>query len=205
VFASWDARWVACSGAWLLATAWSVATVWRGRWSAFALLWFLIVLAPSHSLLARLDIANDRHLYLAALPLYAALAHLWNRASRRARRFSLWERAMPATHSLWERAMPATIASLGSIPAAAALALLLLTATVLRNNDYRGETAFWSAVLARDEANARAWNNLGYALERERPGELDAARRAYRRAIELDPADYKPRHNLARLGMPRQD
>jgi hypothetical protein len=187
VFAGWDGRWLAYGGAWTLATLWSVTSVWRGRWPAFALLWFLVALAPTNSVLARLDVASGRHLYLAALPLYAALA-------------LLWERATPATSLPWARALPATRPWPGQMQLAAVLAGVLLAATVLRNRDYQSEAAFWSAVLARDDGNARAWNNLGFALERERPGDREAAREAYRRAIALDPRDYKARHNLARLG-----
>ena len=50
-----------------------------------------------------------------------------------------------------------------------------------------------------DEGNARAWNNLGFALEREQPLAVDAALDAYQRAIMLDPVDYKARINLRRL------
>ena len=35
------------------------------RWIAFAVLWFFIHLLPTNSVLARLDVANDRQLYLA--------------------------------------------------------------------------------------------------------------------------------------------
>ena len=38
---------------------------WRARrWLSFGVLWFLLWLAPTHTLLARLDLASDRHLYL---------------------------------------------------------------------------------------------------------------------------------------------
>jgi tetratricopeptide (TPR) repeat protein len=44
-------------------------------WLAFGLLWFLLHLAPTNSLVPRLDVANERHLYLAAAGLYLALGY----------------------------------------------------------------------------------------------------------------------------------
>jgi tetratricopeptide (TPR) repeat protein len=68
-----------------------------------------------------------------------------------------------------------------------------------RNTVYHSETAFWSDVLAKSPSRARAWNNLGYALEHEGEGDPRAALLAYERAITLDPADYTPRFNRLAL------
>lgn len=47
---------------------------WRARrsrpWLSFGIGWCLILLAPTHSLLPRADLASERHLYLAGLGLY---------------------------------------------------------------------------------------------------------------------------------------
>ncbi len=42
-------------------------------WIAFGVLWFFLQLAPTNSLVPRLDVANDRHLYLASWGLFLAL------------------------------------------------------------------------------------------------------------------------------------
>jgi hypothetical protein len=68
-----------------------------------------------------------------------------------------------------------------------------------RNFVYHSETAFWSDVVAKSPAQARAWNNLGHALEHEGGGDPRAALKAYERAIGLDPADYTPRFNRQAL------
>ena len=42
-------------------------------WVAFGILWFFLQLAPTNSLVPRLDVANDRQLYLASWGLFLAL------------------------------------------------------------------------------------------------------------------------------------
>ena len=47
---------------------------WRTRpWIAFGILWFFLQLAPTNSIVPRLDVANDRQLYLASWGLFLAL------------------------------------------------------------------------------------------------------------------------------------
>ncbi|MBK7171608.1 MAG: tetratricopeptide repeat protein [Gammaproteobacteria bacterium] len=174
VFQAWELRWVLALGLWCTALTWSLLRIRRGSWLAFSLLWLALALAPTNSALARLDVANERQLYLAAIPLYA-LVGLW------------WSHAWTGSHRRAARAIPG------------ALVGVLLVATVLRNAVYESESAFWQAVVDADDGNARAWNNLGYALEREQPHETDAVLDAYQRAIMLDPVDYKARFNRQRV------
>ncbi len=106
-------------------------------WYALALLWFFLHLAPTNSLLPRLDAVNDRQLYLASIgPL--ALAGLALALMPRGR-----------------------VALLG------ALAVVLGAGTVLRNQDYRSERALWESTVRHSPGSARAHNNLGYALQLE--------------------------------------
>ncbi|MFM2289696.1 MAG: hypothetical protein RL684_2839, partial [Pseudomonadota bacterium] len=106
--------------------------------AAFALLWFLACLAPSNSLLPRLDVANDRELYL-------ALAG------------PAWLVAVALVRMPWRVAVPLGVA----------LIALLAGCTLLRNRDYADEVGFWQAALHSSPGNARAANNLGmaYALD----------------------------------------
>jgi tetratricopeptide (TPR) repeat protein len=46
----------------------------RRAWLGFGILWFFLQLAPTNSLIPRLDVANDRQLYLAGWGLFLALA-----------------------------------------------------------------------------------------------------------------------------------
>ena len=50
-----------------------IANLRRRRWLAFGVLWFFLQLAPTNSIVPRLDVANDRQLYLACWGLFLAL------------------------------------------------------------------------------------------------------------------------------------
>jgi len=100
---------------------------------AFAILWFFIWLAPTNSLIARLDAANDRQLYLAL----AGPAWLLGYGIARLGRYA--------------------------IPATLALSIALVFGTAQRNRVYATEASFWNDVVTKSPHNARAWNNLGMA------------------------------------------
>jgi hypothetical protein len=51
-----------------------IANLRRRPWLAFGILWFFLQLAPTNSIVPRLDVANDRQLYLACWGLFFALA-----------------------------------------------------------------------------------------------------------------------------------
>jgi len=50
-----------------------IANLRRHPWIAFGVLWFFLQLAPTNSIVPRLDVANDRQLYLASWGLFLAL------------------------------------------------------------------------------------------------------------------------------------
>lgn len=133
----------------------------RAPWLAFAIGWYFVQLAPANSLLPRLDLANDRHLYLAlagpALALACALVRVRLRMPRRA------------------------------VAMTFVLCATLALATHLRNADYRSETALWQATVRDSPRKSRAWLNLGYALRLD--GDIAQAAAAYRCALRLDPAN----------------
>lgn len=149
---------------------------WRARprrpWLWFGLAWWLLCLAPMYSLVPRVDLANERHLYMAGLGLYwilgVILAHLgWLAPTRR------------------RTALTVAMAGLG----------MLFTA--LRNADYRDEVSLWRATAQRSPAKARVWNNLGYAYalsEQEAP-----ARAAFLQALRLQPGHVRAWRNLRAL------
>ncbi len=141
----------------------------RRRPAAFAVLWFLVWLAPTNSLLPRLDVANDRQLYVALIA-------------------PAWICGLALAHWPIPRARGAV-----------ALALLLGLAwlTQQRNQVYANEVSFWQDVVEKSPRKARGHGNLGYAYAQE--CRLDAARMEFERALQLDPSDMRARVNLALL------
>ena len=156
---------------WLTVLVTALLKIRRSSVGAFAVLWFLVWLAPTNSLLPRLDVANDRQLYL------ALMGPVWWLAMRL---ISL-HRARPAPYAV--------------------VVLLLLIAlgwsTYQRNRIYETEITFWQDASERNPDNSRAANNLGmaYAIACR----FDEAAEAFRRAIALSPDEYHARINLILL------
>jgi len=148
-----------------------VAWWWHKRrpWWSFALAWALLQLLPVYILLPRLDVANERQLYLVGWPLALALC---------------------IELSIHLNARRARIAMMTLLLAAGLL-------TVQRNLDYRSELALWQATAQHSANKARVHNNLGYAyLLAQR---YDEARHEFITALQLDPQLYQAHFNLLRL------
>lgn len=141
-------------------------------WLAFAILWFFLHLLPTNSLIARLDVANDRQLYLAAIGPFFAIGVAVDALTRGAGRRWAW-------------------AGMGL------LVLALATATIQRNAVYASAISFWEDALEKSPRKARVANNLGFAYQQA--GRLAEARLAYQQAIELDPDYWRARINLEAL------
>lgn len=138
----------------------------RRPWLSFALAWVAVQLLPLYWFLPRIDVANDRQLYLVGWPLaLAVLAEL-----------SLW---------LKPRAF---------VSGTALLLVALGSLTVLRNQDYRSEVALWEATVQYSPKKARVLNNLGYAYQLD--GRVDEARVAYGKALQADPHYERARYNM---------
>lgn len=150
-----------------------VAVCWRRRpWISFALAWLMLQLIPLYLFLPRLDIANDRQLYLADWPLCMVLA-------------------LELSACLRARAL---------VVVSTTLVLALGALTVLRNQDYATEITLWEATLPLSPHKARVRNNLGYAYLLA--GRKAEARAEFETALTLDPQHIKARYNLERANMP---
>ena len=160
---AWSPTLTACAALLAVLVGTMFAVRRRQPWLAFAIGWYLLLLAPGNSLLPRLDLANDRHLYLALAGPMLVLACLLCRAAMRQRL----------------RALAGAV----TVSVCATLAL----ATWQRNADYRSETALWQATVRDSPMKARAWLNLGYAHRLD--GDFAHAAAAYRCALLLDPAN----------------
>jgi len=147
-----------------------LSTLRTRPWLGFGILWFFLQLAPTNSIVPRLDVANDRQLYLACWGLFFAL-------TIQIARFDL----------------PSKI----PIALAAAAMIAFAAASITRQLDYRDEITLWEASVRENPANPRARNNLGYAYYLT--GRKSEARREIEAAARLDPAYEKPRANLLLL------
>ena len=68
---------------------------------------------------------------------------------------------------------------------------------VARMGSWREAAFRFERAVKADDANARAWNNLGVA--RESLGELELAREAYEKSLALAPDDRRIRQNYERF------
>ena len=112
-----------------------LASMRRRPWIGFGVLWFFLQLAPTNSIVPRLDVANDRQLYLACWGLFLALSVQVG---------LVW----PRTRVL-----------------AAGLLVVFAITSAWRQLDYRSEIALWESDVRKAPWNARARNNLGYAYQ----------------------------------------
>lgn len=161
-------------GWWITALALILMAGFGLRWLSrrpllgLALLWPLLLLLPTNGLIARQDVASERHLYLALIGPAVLLVHLMRQC-------------------LTTRMATALLA---------ALVLVLTLATARRIADYRSESTLWQATALRSPDKPRVWNNLGHAHLVE--GRPDLALPALRRALALDPSYLRAELNLER-------
>lgn len=146
---------------------------------SFGVLWCALWLAPTHSLIARADVANDRQLYLAL----AGIA--WLAALGIVALVEWLPRRVGALHPPYATIIVGT------------LGVVLACATLARNETYRTEIRFWEDVRVKSPDNARAAQNLGYAYalacrDSEALSLLETATR-------LDPTDARARATLMLL------
>ncbi len=159
------------SGVWVALIAGSLWRLRKPSVGAFALLWFVICLLPTNTLLPRLDIANDRQLYL------ALAGPAWWLAL-----------ATVQLHSIRPRVVYATLS---------VILVALACSTYQRNETYATEISFWQVAATQNPRSARAANNLGmaYAIACQ----TESAIYEFERAIALDPQGYQARINLKLL------
>lgn len=156
-------------GALLAGLALGLWALRRRLWLGVAILWFYLHLAPTNSIFPRIDVANDRQLYLAGLGLTWLLVFGLN----------------DYLHRLWLRTGFAVLL----------LALALLTAQ--RNRDYASEISLWQQTARVSPDKARPHNNLAHAYRLAGCSRQAAA--SWRRALKLEPDYILPRANLERL------
>ncbi len=149
----------------------AVLNLKKRPWLSFGILWFFLHLLPTNSLIPRIDVANERALYLAAwgilFPLSIAVFSWIRNRSRNPLIF-------------WGMA--------------AILCIPLAGFTVERNLVYKCEISLWEDTVSKSPLKPRPHNNLGYSYSRA--GRYEEAGDAYLKALRLDPRYAPARKNL---------
>lgn len=157
----------------ILATSGLALVAWLQRhdrpWLTFAIAWAMLQLLSLYLFMPRVDIANERQLYIAGWPLVLAFI------IELTRWFQLQQ-----VHVI-----------------VAALLMCAALLTQQRNYDYRSETALWEATVRHSPNKSRVHNNLGYAYLVE--GRSDDARREFEIALQLNPENRDASDNLLRI------
>lgn len=166
--ALWGWRWSRSAGGEVPARA-------LARLAAFGLFWFLLLLAPTSSVVPIRDVIEEHRVYLASWGVLLAFA--------------------AAARLVYVR-----LAGSGEAPrramAAAALGLwaVLGVATYQRNAVWETSLALWRDVVAKSPTKARAHENLGHALHRA--GDSRGAAAEYVTALRLAADGSVPRAKL---------
>ena len=208
--------WEIVPGASVLAALWA-ATLWglvRRRAWGFPGAWFLLILAPTSSILPLGQLAFEHRMYL-ALGAVVVLAvaggyALWDRlVSRGERGQSPFLPEAMAGGIGWRAAKKGTVSGLTmllrwAVPVAAwaAVAVALGCATAARNLDYSSAVAIYQDTVDKRPDNPTAHFSLGSALAAE--GRTAEAIEHYQQVLRLFPDYPKAHYNwgnaLVRLG-----
>jgi protein O-mannosyl-transferase len=143
----------------------------RHPWLTFGLIWPLVAMLPTHSLIARLDPIAEGPLYLAAVGPAISVGYYAARWLHNSHR-----------------------------KAGIVLGTMLLCASALcvwRTSVWGSQVQLWQEATVRAPQSARAWTNLGMAYTSA--GDAAAARAAYLRSLQLDPANVRAMINLETL------
>jgi len=155
----------------LAATAWALV---RQPALGFLGAWFLLILAPTSSVMPIDDACFEHRMYLSlAAPVAVAVVAAYRVAERLLGRTEISQQAR-------KRRAFGTVALL-ALCAAAGLGVM----TFQRNAQYRSRFSIWEDVTRNRPKNPRGWSNLGLAYADA--GRFDEAFREYDEALKLNP------------------
>lgn len=143
------------------------------RLSAFGILWFFLTLSVESSVLPIIDLIFEHRVYLPSIGFFLATSSI-----------GLWFGLERETQLVRQRVVQGFLF----------VALVLAGATWKRNLVWTNEVTLWEDATAKKPNSARAWNNLGGALIKQREG--IKALQALIRSIELDPSKADAWNNV---------
>jgi protein O-mannosyl-transferase len=164
VLSQWSLSLVLKAGLLLILLGIALIRFKKSPWLGFGILWFFLILLPTNSFIPRLDIANERQLYLCSWGLFLIVAAGLTKL----------------------QAIVGARAVCGTVLASLAILCFL---TIERNHAYKNEITLWEDTAKKSPNKPRAFNNLGYAYALA--ARYEEAEKAYQRALKLNP-DYEP-------------
>ncbi|QPJ64807.1 MAG: tetratricopeptide repeat protein [Candidatus Nitrohelix vancouverensis] len=147
--------------------------------SGFSLLWILVALAPTSSVIPLLDVMVEHRTYLPMIGFCLLASALLTRAASQ----------IAATRT--------AIAKAAFACGIAALLLLLTAGTVLRNEVWKDEVTLWTDVKQKYPNHLRAINNLGSAYDKK--GDYENAIKELKSALALNPNYVQALSNLGNI------
>jgi len=181
--------WEIVPGAIVLAALWA-ATLWglvRRRAWGFPGAWFLLILAPTSSILPLGQLAFEHRMYL-SLAAVAVLAVAGG--------YVLWDRLLSRGERGHAPVSPKAMVMYWAAPVAAwaAITAALTYVTVARNRDYQSALAIYEDTVKKCPTNSVAHNVLGVTLAAA--GRIREAIDHCRTALRLQPGNTKAHNNL---------
>jgi tetratricopeptide (TPR) repeat protein len=140
------------------------------RLAAFGIFWFFITLSVESSVIPIADVIFEHRVYLPSAGFFMTVVTA---------AFLIQERLRPAYRKI-------------VIPVLSVILICLTLLTYLRNNVWRSEVSLWEDVVRKSPMNARSYNGLGLAYQREE--KLNKAVEAYLAGLRIYPA-YALAHN----------
>lgn len=168
-----------CLGAWYIKHA-----LKRDKCSVvvFALLWFLVVLAPRSTIIPSSELLTDYKTYGGSMGVMLLLAS-----------FIVW--AVQGLYAQWASCKKYITSEQMQYCMLVLLAFPIGYATVVRNRVWRSGEEFWKNIIDNAPGKARAYNNYAVALSEKK--EYKRSIPYYAKAIEMDSSYPDPLNNIA--------
>jgi tetratricopeptide (TPR) repeat protein len=155
--------------------------VLRGNLLGLCILWYFVALAPSSSVIPRMETMLEYRAYLAALGFAGALVWLLHQ-------LQAWLRAAWQDSGRW-----ATVSVL--IPGVAWM-IVVSFVTLRQNQIYTDPVSLWTDAVKKAPQNARSYFGLAFALDEK--GRLKEAISSYSKGLGINPDNKRAHYDLAR-------